>query len=69
VPSLIDLFITGEPGLVRTFSQLTLPGMNTGHDLLYGYYCVCDVTQDGHQMCGTTGITRVLSWNGSLVIL
>jgi hypothetical protein len=47
VPSLIDLFITGEPGLVRTFSQLALPGMNTGHDLFYGYYRVCDVTEDG----------------------
>jgi hypothetical protein len=47
VPSPIDLFITGEPGLIRTFSQLALPGLNTGHDLLYEYYRVCDVTEDG----------------------
>jgi hypothetical protein len=40
VTSLIDLFITGEPGSVRTFLLLALPRMNTGHDLLYGYYHV-----------------------------
>jgi hypothetical protein len=44
VPSLIDFFMTG---LVRTFSQLAFPGMNTGHDLLYGYYRVCHMTEDG----------------------
>jgi hypothetical protein len=47
VPSLIDLFITGEPGLVRTFLQLALPGLNTGHDLLSGNYRVCYVIKDG----------------------
>jgi hypothetical protein len=60
VPSLIDLFITDEPGLVRTISQFTLSGMHKGHDLFYGYYRVCDVTMDEPtQMCSTTGITRV----------
>jgi hypothetical protein len=34
VPSLIDLFITGDPGLVKNFSQLVLPGMTTDHDVL-----------------------------------
>jgi hypothetical protein len=34
MPSLIDLFITGEP----CFSQLSLPGMNAGHNLGYRYY-------------------------------
>jgi hypothetical protein len=47
VPSLIDLFITGEPGLVRTFSQLALSDINMGHDLLYRYYRLCNVTKDG----------------------
>jgi hypothetical protein len=47
VPSLIDLFITCEPGLVRTFSSLAFPVMNTSHDLQYGYYRVCEVTEDG----------------------
>jgi hypothetical protein len=46
VLSLIDLFITGEPGLVRTFLQLALPDMNTDHGLLYRYCHVYDKTED-----------------------
>jgi hypothetical protein len=44
VPSLIDLQVNQA---FKTFSQLTPPGMNTGHDLLYGYYRIYDVTEDG----------------------
>jgi hypothetical protein len=46
VLSLFDLFISGEPGVVRTFLQLALRGMNTDHGLFYGYCLVCDKTED-----------------------
>jgi hypothetical protein len=42
IPTLIDLCITNEPDSLIMFSQLSLPGMKTEHDLIYGSYRVCD---------------------------
>jgi hypothetical protein len=35
IPTLIDLCITNEPDSLIIFSQLSLPGMKTEHDLIY----------------------------------
>jgi hypothetical protein len=42
IPTLIDLSITNEPDSLIIFSQLSLQGMKTEHDLIYGSYRICD---------------------------
>jgi hypothetical protein len=44
--TLIDLCITNNPDLVQMFSQISLPGIPTDHDLIYGFYHVCDATEN-----------------------
>lgn len=44
-PTLIDLCITNNPDLIQMFSQISLPGIPTDHDLIYGFYHVCDAVE------------------------
>jgi hypothetical protein len=42
-PTLLDVCATSRPEAIEMTSQLSLPGMNTSHDLIYGAYRVCDM--------------------------
>jgi hypothetical protein len=45
VPTLLDIFATGDPTSIKFFTQLALPGMNTDHDLIYGAYKMTEITK------------------------
>jgi hypothetical protein len=45
-PTLLDICATSEPEAVKMFSQLSLPEMNTGHDMIYGSYKICEIAQN-----------------------
>jgi Reverse transcriptase (RNA-dependent DNA polymerase) len=46
IPTLIDICASCDPDSIKMFSQISLPGMNTGHDLIYGSYEICEVAQN-----------------------
>jgi hypothetical protein len=45
IPTLLDLCATNKPASFKLFTQLSPPGMNTAHDLIYGAYKICDTLQ------------------------
>jgi hypothetical protein len=47
--TLLDLCLTSFPEDVTMFSQIPLPGIKTGHDLIYGYMHICDVIETPQQ--------------------
>jgi Reverse transcriptase (RNA-dependent DNA polymerase) len=42
IPTLIDICATCEPDSIDFFTQLSLPEMNTDHDLIYGSYKIAE---------------------------
>jgi hypothetical protein len=44
--TLIDLCLTSFPENIGMFSQISLPEIKTGHDLIYGFMHVCDFADD-----------------------
>jgi hypothetical protein len=45
-PTLLDICATSKSEAINMFSQLSLPDMNTRHDMIYGSYKICDIAQD-----------------------
>jgi hypothetical protein len=44
--TMLDIYATSELEATSMFSQFSLPEMNTGHDIIYGSYKICEIDQE-----------------------